>query len=70
MTRLETLLTELDELKPDELELVLRKIKKKMNRKKRAESALNQYIGKGDGLWRIDPQEYVEKLREEERVVK
>jgi len=70
MTRLERLLIELDELKPDELELVLRKIKKKMNRKKRAESALNQYIGKGDGLWGIDPQEYVEKLREEERVVK
>jgi len=69
MTKIQTILTEIESLKLDELELILSEIKKKIDRKKKVESILDDFIGKGKGIWGMDPQNFVENLREEERII-
>lgn len=68
MTKVQTILTEIECLKLEELELILNEIKKRIDRRKNVDSVLGEYIGKGEGVWGIDPQKYVENLREEERI--
>lgn len=63
--RLEHIIEEINLLEADELEKVLKELLKRIERKKRIESILDQYIGIGKGVWETDAQEYVNKLRKE-----
>ena len=65
MTRVQGILHEINHLNSKELEVILSEILKKINRKKRVESVLDDYIGKGKGIWGIDAQKHIEELREE-----
>jgi len=61
------ILEEIDSLDKEELQLVYDKIKERIRRQKRMEEALTAFIGFGKGVWKEDAQEYVTKLRSEER---
>ena len=67
MTKVQALLEELDHLSSDELELILSEIMRKMDKRKRILSILDDYVGKGKGVWGMDAQEYVNRLREKDR---
>ena len=66
MTRIQTIIEEINHLNPDELELILKEVLMRLNRKKKIESILDEYMGIGKGVWEIDAQEYVNELREED----
>ena len=70
MTRVQTIIEEINHLNPDELELVLKEILMRLDRKKKIESILDKYMGIGEGVWSMDAQEYVNELREERRLQK
>ena len=66
MTKVQTLLKEIDHLSSDDLELLLTEIKKKIDRKHKAQSILDDFVGKGKGVWKQDAQQYVDELRKED----
>ena len=61
--RLEHILEEINLLEADELEQVLKELLNRVERKKRIESIIDQYVGIGKGVWETDAQEYVNELR-------
>lgn len=65
MSGIQNIIEELNELDSDELELILKEILMKMDKKKKIQSILDGYVGIGEGVWNIDAQEYVNELREE-----
>ena len=66
MTRIQTIIEEIiDHLDPDELELILKEILMRLDRRKKIESILNEYVGIGEGVWEVDAQKYVNELRED-----
>jgi hypothetical protein len=65
MTKVQSILLELEHLNSKELEIILSELMKKINRKKRAEAILDDYIGKGKGVWGNDAQKYIDDLRED-----
>ena len=67
MTKIQSLLKEIDELDQNDLELILEKILKKVNQEKRVKSILNQYKGIGKGIWKMDAQEYINQERNQDR---
>ena len=66
MTRIQTIIEEINHLNPDELEVILREILMRLDRKKKIETILEEYMGIGEGVWEMDAQEYVDELREED----
>jgi len=66
MTRIQTIIEEINHLDPDELEVILKEIMTRLDRKKKIESILEEYMGIGEGVWEMDAQEYVNELREED----
>ena len=66
MTKVQTIIEEINHLNPDELELILKNILMRLDRRKRIESILEEYMGIGEGVWKVDAQEYVNDLRKEE----
>jgi hypothetical protein len=64
--RLEHILEEMNLLEADELEQVLKELLNRVERKKRIESIIDQYVGIGKGVWETDAQEYVNELRRED----
>jgi len=66
MTRIQTIIEEINHLDPDELEVILKEIMTRLDRKKKIESRLEEYMGIGEGVWEMDAQEYVNELREED----
>ena len=66
MTRIQTIIEEINHLNPDELEVILREILMRLDRKKKIETILEEYMGIGEGVWEMDAQEYVNELREED----
>ena len=66
MTKIQNILQEINQLEPEELEVILKEVLKKIEESHRIESILNEYIGIGEGVWETDAQEYVNKLREED----
>lgn len=66
MTRIQTIIEEINHLNPDELEVILKEILMRLDRKKKIETILEEYMGIGEGVWEMDAQEYVNELREED----
>ncbi len=67
MTKLQNVLTDIDQLEIEELELLLKEVIKKIEETKRIDSILEEYMGIGEGVWKSDAQEYVNELREGDR---
>lgn len=59
-------LTSLDALQDDELELIMAEIKERLRRQRRMEEALQLFVGAGKGFWERDAQDYVNELRTDE----
>lgn len=68
MTKIQTLIGELNTLNLDELELMLKEVLRRLDQKKRAEAALDKLIGAGKGVWEEDAQQYTNELREGDRL--
>jgi len=66
MTKVQNILNEIDDLNEAELEMVLKEIKRKIDRARRADLALKKFIGQGNTVWDVDAQDYIDRLREEE----
>lgn len=66
MTRIQAIIEEINHLNPAELEVILKEILMRLDRKKKIESILEEYMGIGEGVWETDAQEYVNELREED----
>lgn len=66
MTRIQTIIEEINHLSPDELELILKEILMRLDRRKKIETILDEYMGIGEGVWEVDAQEYVNELREDD----
>lgn len=66
MTRIQTIIEEINHLNPEELEVILKEILMRLDRKKKIETILEEYMGIGEGVWERDAQEYVNELREED----
>ena len=66
MTKVQTIIKEINELNRTDLELVLQEILRKIDKEKLIHSIIDEYIGIGEGIWQTDAQEYVNKLRQEE----
>ncbi len=67
MTRLQTIIEGIDHLDRDELNLLFKELKKRLEHQKKAESILDEFIGSGKGVWQTDAQAHVDELRSEER---
>ncbi len=67
MTKIQELIKEINNLSLKDLEVILQQILRRVDRKKRAEAALENLIGSGEGVWDTDGQKYVDKLREGDR---
>ena len=67
MTKIQNILTEVDQLEIEELEILLKEVIKKIEETKRIDSILEEYMGIGEGVWKSDAQEYINELREEDR---
>ena len=67
MTKIQNILTEVDQLEIEELEILLKEVIKKIDETKRIDSILEEYMGIGEGVWKSDAQEYINELREEDR---
>jgi len=63
MTNIQTILNEIDHLSKEDLKLLLGRIKKKIDLRSTAQSILDDFVGKGKGVWNQDAQEYVDELR-------
>lgn len=64
--RTEHIINEISHLPLEELEVVLKEILRQIDRQKRVELILEEYVGLGEGFWQTDAQAYVEELRSEE----
>ena len=68
MSRTELLIQEIKSLSPNELETVLREIVQRVESAHRVEELLAKIRGKGKGIWDDDAQEYVNRLRNDDRL--
>lgn len=68
MTSIQLILKELDHLDINELELIIKEIRKKINTKEQLKSVLSDFRGKGKGIWKIDAQQYIDEQRDNDRV--
>lgn len=68
MTKIQELILEINKLDEKELELILKEVLRRLDRRKRAEAALNKIIGSGAGVWDTDAQKYINSLREDDRL--
>jgi len=66
MTRLQTIIEGIDHLDRDELALLFKELKKRLDHQKKAEAILVEFIGSGKGVWQTDAQTHVDELRNEE----
>ena len=65
--RTQQIIDEISHLQVEELEMILKEIRRRIDQQKRVESILDEYIGIGESFWQTDAQEYVEELRREEK---
>jgi hypothetical protein len=68
MTKVQTIISEINELNLNELEVVLKEILRRIDRKRRIEAALDKIIGLGQGVWDSDAQKHIDSLRQEDRL--
>ena len=67
MTKIEAILQEIDELKPEDQKALLENLLMKIRKMNSLFSIVEKYKGKGKGIWQIDAQDYVNEIRNEER---
>ena len=67
MSKIQTLIKEIDTLEAKEVEEVLQYLLKKTRCKESVKSRLARYRGKGQGVWQQDAQEYINQAREDDR---
>lgn len=67
MTKVQTIISEIESLDAKELEEVLQFLLKKTHRSEQIKFKLAKYRGKGQGVWQEDAQQYVNQLREDDR---
>ena len=67
MTKVQTIIKDIDALAPEELEEVLQFLLKKTQRSDKVKMKLEKYRGKGQGVWQEDAQAYVNQLRKDDR---
>lgn len=67
MTRIEKILLEINQLNSNELELILKEIRRKVDKEKKVKSILREYKGIGKGVWKIDAQKYIDQERDQDR---
>ncbi|MCR9099962.1 MAG: hypothetical protein NXI25_08430 [bacterium] len=65
MTKVQTIIEEISQLGHSELEQVLEEVLSRLDRKKKIDAILAEYAGIGEGVWKTDAQEFVDRLREE-----
>jgi hypothetical protein len=65
MSKVETLIQEINQLPQSDLEIIMREIQQKLERVKRVKAALDKVRGAGQGVWPMDAQEYVIQSRED-----
>ncbi|HEX8429369.1 hypothetical protein [Hymenobacter sp.] len=67
MSPTQQIIREIDLLPPTELQVVYQEVAKRMSHISRATKILEKYRGKGQGIWSMDAQEYVQQLRQSTR---
>lgn len=67
MTKVQTLIKEMDDLSINDLELILNNILQKMDKAQKAKSTLDNFIRVGKGIWGLDAQTHINTLRSEDR---
>ena len=67
MSKVQTIIKEIESLNTNDLEYILSKVKNKLERKKKIEAILDSFIGRGKGIWKGDAQEYISEMREKDR---
>jgi len=67
MSLTDQIIQEIDSLPPTELEVIYQEVAKRMSQISRATKLLAKYRGKGQGIWSLDAQEYVQQLRQNTR---
>lgn len=65
MTKVDTLIKEIDSLQTSELELLLTEIIRRIKKAENVKQLLTKYCGIGKGLWQQDAQTYINSLRED-----
>lgn len=68
MTKVQSIVIQMDDLTQDELDKLLLEILKRLDRAHQMKSVLRKYRGSGKGVWKKDAQDYVNQLREEDRL--
>ena len=67
MSKAEVIIQEIDSLDSEELEQVYHEILKRINRLERVKNTLEKFRGKGKAVWSEDAQEYINKVRNNDR---
>ncbi len=67
MSNIKSIISDIENLPIEDLELLLQKIINKLNKSNRFHSIISEYKGIGEGIWKEDAQSYIENLRKEDR---
>lgn len=67
MSRVEAILQEIEQLSEEELAKLHEKIVQRLEQMQHTQGLVSKYRGIGQGVWQEDAQEYVNKLRAEDR---
>ena len=68
MTKVDLLLKEIETLKTNEIQLVFRKLAKKISEMEDIQKVLSHYKGIGKGVWKKDAQQIINEGRADDRV--
>lgn len=68
MSKVDLILKEIDDLSPDERNLLFQEIFKKVKKMEHILSILSRYKGIGKGIWNQDAQQYINDLRKNDRI--
>ncbi len=67
MTKVQTIIKEIETLDERELEEVLQFLLNKTHRSEKIKAKLAKYRGKGQGVWQEDAQHHINELRKDDR---
>ena len=67
MSKTEEILTEINKLNRDELDIIYQELVKKMDKLDKFRTAIEKVRGIGKGVWGMDAQEYINELRKDDR---
>ena len=67
MTKVQTIIKDIEALNSEELEQVLHFLLQKVQRSEKVKNKLRKYRGKGQGVWKEDAQGYINQLRKDDR---